>query len=158
MFKNLHVPFGRKHKKELFSLTSSKHGKRAHTHNHNENRYDTSIVADSAGDFKSEKVNVQPEATEIQGMRFVGFTKTQMGKVVPLYEPVKPAEGKLDINTFEGWNALTMKNIERRLIGKLGRMPTEAEKKAQLDADRRLARREMRTIRSYLECTRGKNI
>lgn len=187
MLKSLHAPDGRKHKKEPFSLTSTKLGKRAHTHNGN--RYDTSIVADSPreckeektmlDDFKTverikhlylsltpenqqrffafvlalkeneekamlddsetEKVTTQLETPKIQGMQFTGrFVSTGAGTAVPLYRFAEPADGKPDINTAEGWNASTMRNIEWKLTKKLGRKPTEEEKQAQLDADRKL--------------------
>lgn len=147
MLKSLHAPDGRKHKKEPFSLTSTKLGKRAHTHNGN--RYDTSIVADSPreckeektllDDSETEKVTTQLETPKIQGMQFTGrFVSTGAGTAVPLYRFAEPADGKPDINTAEGWNASTMRNIEWKLTKKLGRKPTEEEKQAQLDADRKL--------------------
>lgn len=56
-------------------------------------------------------------------------------RALPVYK-IKPREdGRPSINTVEGWNLHVMENIERRLVEKLGRQPTQDEIDEQLKED-----------------------
>lgn len=75
------------------------------------------------------------QAPEIPGCQFVGYiaNKQTGGKLVPLYEPKQPTDGRPSINTLEGWNLLRWKSAERLLQKRTGRNPTSAEIQAELD-------------------------
>lgn len=75
------------------------------------------------------------QAPEIPGCQFVGYiaNKQTGGKLVPLYEPKQPTDGRPSINTLEGWNLLRWKSAERLLQKRTGRNPTSAEIQAELE-------------------------
>ena len=89
------------------------------------------------------------QAPEIPGCCFVGYIANEQtgGKLVPLYEPKQPTDGRPSINTLEGWNLLRWESAERLLLMETGRQPTNAEIQAELDrqaaeAKRLIAQRE----------------
>ena len=67
------------------------------------------------------------------GLHHVGSVTNERvngGQPVPLFKPVTP-EGKLDINTREGWNAAAEKANHRAFFQAFGRYPScPAELKA----------------------------
>ena len=75
------------------------------------------------------------QAPEIPGCCFVGYIANEQtgGKLVPLYEPKQPTNGRPSINTLEGWNLLRWESAERLLQKRTGRNPTNAEIQAELD-------------------------
>ena len=75
------------------------------------------------------------QAPEIPGCCFVGYIANEQtgGKLVPLYEPKQPTDGRPSINTPEGWNLLRWKCAERLLQKRTGRQPTAEEIQAELD-------------------------
>lgn len=75
------------------------------------------------------------QAPEIPGCCFVGYIANEQtgGKLVPLYEPKQPTDGRPSINTLEGWNLLRWKSAERLLQKRTGRNPTSAEIQTELD-------------------------
>ena len=82
------------------------------------------------------------QAPEIPGCCFVGYIANEQtgGKLVPLYEPKKPTNGRPSINTLEGWNLLRWESAERLLQKRTGRTPTGAEIQAELDRQAAKAR------------------
>lgn len=83
------------------------------------------------------------QAPEIPGCCFVGYIANERtgGKLVPLYEPKKPTNGRPSINTLEGWNLLRWESAERLLQKRTGRTPTGAEIQAELDRQAAEAKR-----------------
>ncbi len=63
------------------------------------------------------------------------------GKLVPLYEPKQPTDGRPSINTLEGWNLHRWKSAERLLQKRTGRNPTGAEIQTELDRQAAEAKR-----------------
>lgn len=83
------------------------------------------------------------QAPEIPGCCFVGYIANEQtgGKLVPLYEPKQPTDGRPSINTLEGWNLLRWESAERKLLMETGRQPTNAEIQAELDRQAAEAKR-----------------
>ena len=83
------------------------------------------------------------QAPEISGCCFVGYIANEQtgGKLVPLYEPKQPTDGRPSINTLEGWNLLRWESAERKLLMETGRQPTNAEIQAELDWEADYAKR-----------------
>ena len=83
------------------------------------------------------------QAPEIPGCCFVGYIANEQtgGKLVPLYEPKQPTDGRPSINTLEGWNLLRWESAERLLQKRTGRNPTGAEIQAELDRQAAEAKR-----------------
>lgn len=83
------------------------------------------------------------QAPEIPGCQFVGYiaNKQTGGKLVPLYEPKQPTDGRPSINTLEGWNLHRWESAERKLLMETGRQPTNAEIQAELDWEADYAKR-----------------
>ena len=75
------------------------------------------------------------QAPEIPGCCFVGYIANEQtgGKLVPLYEPKQPTDGRPSINTLEGWNLHRWESAERKLQKRTGRNPTGAEIQTELD-------------------------
>lgn len=99
-------------------------------------------AATAQGAKKENKVHDQStadravcQAPEIPGCCFVGYIANEQtgGKLVPLYEPKQPTNGRPSINTLEGWNLLRWESAERLLQKRTGRNPTGAEIQAELD-------------------------
>ena len=69
------------------------------------------------------------QAPEIPGCCFVGYIANEQtgGKLVPLYEPKQPTNGRPSINTLEGWNFFYRNAVEKQLQKQFGRKPTGAE-------------------------------
>lgn len=82
------------------------------------------------------------QAPEIPGCCFVGYIANEQtgGKLVPLYEPKQPTDGRPSINTLEGWNLHRWESAERLLQKRTGRTPTGAEIQAELDRQAAKAR------------------
>ena len=76
------------------------------------------------------------QAPEIPGCRFVGYIVNEQtgGKLVPLYEPKQPTDGRPSINTLEGWNLLCWETAEGEAKRNLGRNPTLEEVQDVLDS------------------------
>lgn len=83
------------------------------------------------------------QAPEIPGCCFVGYIANEQtgGKLVPLYEPKQPTDGRPSINTLEGWNLHRWKSAERLLQKRTGRNPTGAEIQTELDRQAAEAKR-----------------
>lgn len=83
------------------------------------------------------------QAPEIPGCCFVGYIANEQtgGKLVPLYEPKQPTDGRPSINTLEGWNLHRWESAERKLLMETGRQPTNAEIQAELDRQAAEAKR-----------------
>ncbi len=83
------------------------------------------------------------QAPEIPGCCFVGYIANEQtgGKLVPLYEPKQPTDGRPSINTLEGWNLHRWESAERKLLMETGRQPTNAEIQAELDWEADYAKR-----------------
>ena len=83
------------------------------------------------------------QAPEIPGCCFVGYIANEQtgGKLVPLYEPKQPTDGRPSINTQEGWNLHRWESAERLLQKRTGRNPTGAEIQAELDRQAAEAKR-----------------
>ena len=75
------------------------------------------------------------QAPEIPGCCFVGYIANEQtgGKLVPLYEPKQPTDGRPSINTLEGWNLLRWESAARPRQRRTGRNTTGAEIQAELD-------------------------
>lgn len=75
------------------------------------------------------------QVPEIPGCCFVGDIANEQtgGKLVPLYEPKQPTDGRPSINTLEGWNLLRWESTERLLQKRTSRNPTSTEIQAELD-------------------------
>lgn len=70
----------------------------------------------------------ESQAPEIHGFRFVGYiAEDTSGKLIPVYEPEQPTNGRPSINTLEGWNLFRRESVERLLQKRTGRKPTCAE-------------------------------
>lgn len=66
------------------------------------------------------------ERYTIPGLTFAGYTcnlQVNNGKPIPLYDIAEPHDGRLSINTLEGWNAM----VEREEALRRERMQREYE-------------------------------
>lgn len=74
----------------------------------------------------------------VPGLRHVGYTshpRVNHGQPLPLFEPVAP-EGRLSINTPEGWNTAADRHNRRSFAIMFGRKPVcAAELRAWEDTD-----------------------